>query len=77
MTNYKYVLKLVKQLRNDLQSNQGMTAKQRDQVITKIDYVIAAIETNNVNNSCMLMFIEKIFKLLPSIIELLTKYFGA
>lgn len=77
MTNYKYVLKLVKQLRNDLQSNQGMTAKRRGQVIKKIDSVITAIETNTVNNSCMLMFIGKIFKLLPSIIELLTKYFGA
>jgi hypothetical protein len=73
----KHVLKLLVQLRHDLQSNQGMMAKQNDRAIIKLDRIIAIAKTNNISDNYVLILMVKVFKLLPSIVDLIKKYWNA
>ncbi|HVV67811.1 MAG TPA: hypothetical protein VHE99_02065 [Gammaproteobacteria bacterium] len=66
---------LLTKLRDDLQNNQGMTAKQRKQAINTLDDAILKLKTEKVTDiSCV---INNVFKILPSILSLLAKFWGA
>jgi len=79
MKNGKKALQLLIQLRNSLQSDQGMKAKQFDQAIEKLDQAIAALEEDILKgNACNLkQIIAGTLKMLPSLIDLINRHWKA
>ncbi len=77
MNNRKKILRLLTQVRDQLQINQGMTANQFDEAIIKLNQAITEIEAGSITSPQGLLFIlGQAFKFLPSIIDILNKYLG-
>lgn len=67
---------MLTQIQKYLQSNQGMTAKEHEQVNNALEHAIAAIKAEPTINYKTLLIVSTVIKWLPSIIDLIKKYFG-
>jgi hypothetical protein len=79
MTKIKQSLNLLIQLRDSLQSNQGMTAEKLEQAKAMLEQAISVLEDCNNNLQVitaheLLALMGKVVGALPSIIELFIKH---
>ncbi len=79
MINTEKSLALLRQLRDSLENNQGITAEECEKALATLDHAIEALDCSRATGKLMktdklLVLLGKVFKVLPSIIDLINKH---